>query len=457
VIDQLATDLVAALGEDRVITDRGALAGLETDWTGRFRGRARLAVRPASVGEVAAALRVCAAHRVAVVPQGGNTGLVGGAVPLDAVVLSTTRLTDLGAVDELAGEVTVGAGATLEAVRRHAAAAGLAPAVDLASRGSATIGGMIATDAGGIHALRHGSMRHQVRGIEAVLADGTIVGGSTGLATDRPGLHLPSVLAGSEGTLAVITRARLRLIPVWPERATALAAFGDLASAVAAARRLRDRLPDLDAVEYLDAAALALGAARAGQGDPFGRPAAGVGRGVASLLVETAARRSTLEELGAALGSLPGLLDATVVDDGPGRRRLWAIREGVTEAIAALGVPHKLDVAVPPAGLAAFVAALEPVVARAAPDARTFVFGHLALGNLHVNVLGPAPDDDRVDDAVLRLILEHGGSIAAEHGIGRAKARWLALAETPAETAVRAAIRAALDPHGLLNPGVLAP
>jgi FAD/FMN-containing dehydrogenase len=446
--DPLADELRAVLGDDRVIAERALMAGYESDWTGRFRGRARLVVRPMSEAEVAATLRACAARGVAVVAQGGNTGLVGGAVPMDAVVLSTTRLDELGPIDKGMREVAVGAGATLEALRAHVAPAGLAPGVDLASRGSATIGGMIATNAGGIHALRYGTMRDQLVGIEAVLADGTRMG-------DAAGLDPLALLPGSEGTLAVITGARLRLIPAWPERSTALVAYRDVAAAVAATGLLRDRLPDLEALELLDEAALHLGTVHAGQADPFGRDATERTPGTAFALVETAAGHPTLDELSAALDGLPGVVDAVVAADGPARRRLWAIREGVVEAIAALGVPHKLDVALPLGTLAAFLAELGPAVVRADPAARVVVFGHLALGNLHVNVVGPAPDDDRVDGAVLRLVLEHGGSIRGEHGIGRAKTPWLALAEPAAEREARAAVKHALDPRGILNPGVL--
>jgi FAD/FMN-containing dehydrogenase len=174
------------------------------------------------------------------------------------------------------------------------------------------------------------------------------------------------------------------------------------------------------------------------------------------LLLETASTRPMLEELSMALQSMPGMRDAVVAGDGPGRRRLWALREGLTEAISSVGVPHKLDVGLPLGSLAAFGEALESTVGSLDRDARVFIFGHLALGNLHINVVGPAADDERVDDAILRLVVEHGGSIAAEHGIGRAKARWLALARSSEELAVQAAIKRALDPTGLLNPGVLA-
>jgi len=447
--DDIGQALRSALGERAVITDRAVLAGHEVDWTGRFRGRAVALVRPGSAAEVGQTLQTCATAGVAVVPQGGNTGLVAGSVPHDAVVLSTARLASIGQVDAVAGEVTAGAGATLERVQRAAAEAGLAFGVDLAARGSATVGGMIATDAGGIHAFRYGSMRRQVVAIEAVLANGTVVRQRAG-STAPPGVDLVSLLSGSEGTLAVITEARLRLVPILPERATALVALEDVAVAVAATAHARARLPELDAVELVDAACLALVASRARQPVPFD------GSGPA-LLLETASTRPMLDDLFAALRSLPGMRDAVVAADGPGRRRLWALREGVTEAISSVGIPHKLDVGLPLGRLAAFVAALEPTVAGVDGNARVFVFGHLALGNLHVNVVGPAPEDERVDDAVLRLVVDHGGSIAAEHGIGRAKARWLGLARSAEELQVQAAIKRALDPGGLLNPGVLDP
>ena len=423
--------LRAAAGSSAVVTDPGILAAHEVDWTGRFRGRAVALVRPGSAVEVGRVLRACAAAGIGVVTQGGNTGLVGGAVPHGAVVLSTARLSAIGEVDRHAGEVSAGGGATLERVQRVAADAGFAFGVDLASRGSATIGGMIATDAGGIHGLRYGSMRRQVIGLEVALVDGSLV-------RELPGVALVDVIAGSEGTLAVITEARLRLVPVLRERATVLVSVDSMADAVAATAHAMTALSDLEAVEFVDARCMALMGSRA----PFDGPA---------LLMETAGDRPMLDELTAALGTMPGLRDAVIADDGPGRRRLWDLRETITEAMSTVGVPHKLDVALPRGNLAAFVDAL-PAIGE---GARVFVFGHLAVGNLHVNVVGPAPDDERIDDAVLRLVADLGGEVAAEHGIGRAKARWLGLARSREELADHAAIKHALDPQGVLNPGVL--
>jgi FAD/FMN-containing dehydrogenase len=448
---ELAADLAAIVGPDHVLTEPSVIAGYETDWTGRFQGTALLVVRPRSAEEVGAVLRACGARGGGVVPQGGNTGLVGGATPYGHVVLSTTRLDELGPVDEVVAEVEVGAGATLEAVQAHVAPNALTTGVDIAARGSATIGGMVATDAGGTRTVRHGTMRSQLVGIEAVLADGRLVRHDPRADADAGGVHLPSLLAGSEGTLGIVTRVRLRLVPRWRFRAVALVAFEDLASACAAIPRLRRSLPDLEAIEFVDQAGLALVSAHAGMAAPFRAAPA------ASVLVETAADRPVLDELVAALDGLPGLHDAVAADDGPDRTRLWSYRERVTEAIAAVGVPHKLDVGLPPATIPAFVAALGPAVVAAGPEARLVVFGHLAAGNLHVNVLGVDPASEQVDDVILQLVLAHGGSIGAEHGIGRAKARWLSRARSPGELAVQVAIKRALDPGGLLNPGVLDP
>jgi FAD/FMN-containing dehydrogenase len=236
----------------------------------------------------------------------------------------------------------------------------------------------------------------------------------------------------------VITEARLRLIPALPERATALVSVDSMPDAIAATDHARTALPDLEAVEFVDASCLALMGARA----PFHGPA---------VLLETAGDRPMLDELTAVLATMPGLRDAVVADDGPGRRRLWALREGITEGISTVGVPHKLDVGLPLGNLAALVDALPAIV----QGAQLFLFGHLAVGNLHVNVVGPAPDDERIDDAVLRLVAKLGGQVAAEHGIGRAKARWLNIARTPEELASHVAVKRVLDPRGVLNPGVL--
>jgi FAD/FMN-containing dehydrogenase len=451
--DALVRALVGVVGDRHVLTDPAVTAPFETDWTRRWSGRARCVVRPRDTAEVAAVVRVCAAHGVAVVPQGGNTGLVGGAVPVaGGVVVSLTRLDGLEPVDVLAGQVTVGAGVTLARLQEHVAAVGLAYGVDLAARDTATVGGTIATNAGGIHVVAHGTTRAQVVGLEAVLADGSVVARLGGLVKDNVGYDLPGLLVGSEGTLAIVTRARLRLVARPAHRVVALFALDDLAAAVQLTAHLRQRVAGLTAVEYVERAGVELVVARAGVADPFaGRVHA------AHLVVEVAGAEPPAEGLAAAVADAPAIRDVAVAEDGPGQARLWVVREAHTEAIAAEGVPHKLDVTLPLARIAAFRAALDQLLAARWPGSRPIVFGHLADGNLHVNVLGPGPDADRLDAAVLELVAEHGGSISSEHGVGRQKTAYLHLGRSDADRAAMRAIKRALDPDGRLNPGVLFP
>ncbi len=461
----LIGELTAIVGTSHVLQDREMTAGYSIDWTRRFAGTTPLVIRPGDTAETAAVMSSLAAARVPVVPQGGNTGLVGGSVPLAGeAVLSMRRLNGCEPVDELASQVTLGAGVTLADAQAHVAASGLSVGVDLAARDSATIGGMVATNAGGINVLRYGAMRAQVVGIEAVLADGTVVSHLAGLEKDNTGYDLGSLLAGSEGTLGIITRVRLRLHPTQPERATALLAFETAADAVSAAAALRRSLASLHALEAVFEGAMALVSRHLGVTPPVGslggRSGADAAGGGAWLIAEAAARTDPSEELGAAVEELADLVvDAAVALDAPSRQRLWAFRENVTEAISAAGIPHKLDVTLPAARLAEFVDGVPDVVRAADPDAQPLLFGHLGDGNVHVNVLGPdgAEPSDAVDSAVLRYVAELGGSISAEHGIGTAKLSQLHLNRTEAELAAFGAIKRALDPAGLLNPNVLLP
>ncbi len=444
--------LVAAVGRDHVVTDPGVVDGYTVDWTGRFAGRGPAVVRPATTEEVAAVLAVCNEAGVAVVPQGGNTGLVGGSVPLQGeVVVSLRRLDHIGEVDRAAGQVTVGAGATLAAVQRAAAAAGLAFGVDLGARESATIGGMVATNAGGLHLLRYGGMRDQVFGVEAALADGSVVRHLDGLLKDNTGYDLGRLLCGSEGTLGVVTAVRLRLVPRYPHKVTALLAFGSVDGALAATARLRDELPSVEAIELFFAAGLDLVCDTLGVARPFPE------RHAVFVLVECASRVDPTDELATLVTELEGVEDAAVASDPAPRAALWRLREAHTEAINTLGPPHKLDVTLPAARLAAFVETVPGVIAEVDPTARPWLFGHAADGNIHVNITGPAPDDERTDEAVLRYVASLGGSISAEHGIGTAKRDWLHLNRSAAELAAFRAIKSALDPRGILNPNVLLP
>jgi FAD/FMN-containing dehydrogenase len=449
--DSVLERLGAAVGDGHVLTDPALLEAYERDVTRRYGARASAVVRPGTVDEVAAVLRICHESRTPVVPQGGNTGLVGGGVPRGGeLVLSLNRLSALGEVDVVAGQVTAGAGVTLEGLQRHARASGLAFGVDHGARSGASIGGMVATDAGGAQVLRHGTMRAQVTGLEAVLADGRIVRRLAGLLKDTAGYNLPQLLIGSEGTLGVVTAARLRLVPALPRAVTALVAVPGTEAAVQLMCDLRARAASLQAVEVFYGEGMRLVCEHRDLAPPFPEDHE------VYVLAECAAQEDPLEDLAGAIEDAL-VLDVAVADDTARRAALWNYRDLQNEAVGAAGVPHKLDVTVPLAALAGFERRVRDVIEQAWPGARTILWGHLGDGNFHVNVLGPEPDDYRCDEAVLRLVAEVGGSISAEHGVGVAKRRWLGLTRSPAEIDTMRALKDTLDPHGILNPGAVLP
>ncbi len=443
-------DLRDLVDPAHVLTDPEVTAGASVDWTGRFRGATPAVVRPGTPAEVAGVIGLCRAAGVALVPQGGNTGLVGGSVPLAGeVVLSTGRLAGTSAVDADAGRLTAGAGTTIAAVQAVARSAGWAYGVDWAARDTATVGGSIATDAGGLHVVRHGSTRAQVLGVQAVLGTGAVLDDLGRLEKDATGSDLSGLMCGSEGTLGVITAARLRLVPDLPERALAALGFSSWADAVVAVGHLRRGLPGLHAAEAYGTAEAALVAEHLGAG-PALDPAPPV-----TLLVECAGHGDQVAVLADAVDGLAGVTGAAVADDGNRRAALWRHRESLTEAISTLGAPHKLDVSLPATALGAFADEVPRAVAAVAPDARTWLFGHLGDGNLHVNVTGVAPEDEAVDDAVLELVLDRQGSVSAEHGVGTAKRRWAARQRGEAAMVAMRTVKAALDPDGVMNPNVL--
>ena len=416
----LRQELANLVGSTHVFTDADMVAGYVTDWTGAWRGRTRAVVRPGTVDEIRQVVLACGKAGVPIVPQGGNTGLVGGSVPHHGeVVMSLRRFTRLDPVDTSSGQVTAGAGVIITALRDHARRYGFDYGVDLASRDSATVGGTIATNAGGVRVIANGDTRRQVLGLEVVLADGNVISRLAGIEKDSAGFDLSQLFVGSEGTLGVITAARLRLIPsTGGERHVALAGVAH------PSQGLGLRGPDVTALEFLSHNSLTVAARHLGRRLPTER------EHPFYVLVESK--------------SLPGLgpeADA-VVDE-----RLWDYREAITEALSRHGIPHKFDVGVPPARLDEFVEDLEHL------DGETFLFGHLAEGNCHVNVLGP-DDFASVAERVFGLVIEYGGTVASEHGIGVAKGRWIGLTTTPEEQAVTKRIKEALDPNGILNPAV---
>jgi FAD/FMN-containing dehydrogenase len=434
--------LASVVGPEHVLTDPQLRAGAEVDWTGRWRGTARAVVRPGTPAEVAAVLAACADAGVAVVPQGGNTGLVGGGVPagLDgAVVLSTRRLTGLAPV-AADGTVVAGAGATIAAVQAHAAAAGWQLGMDWAARDTATVGGAIATNAGGLRVLRWGPARAQLVGAEVALASGALLSRVDGPVKDSTGYDLSGLLCGSEGTLGVLTRLRLRLVaPLPATRAVALVGVDGIAAATAVLAGVRRAVPDLAAAEIVG---------RSGM-DLLDLPEPLPGGWPAYVLVEVV---GTVDLLAEALAGVDGVGDAVLAGDPPDRARLWRYREEVSPAVTAAGVPIKLDVSLPAGRLAEVWDALPELVGVG----RTVLYGHLAEANLHVNLLDvPDAEEEAVSDRVLRYVAAAGGSISAEHGIGRAKTAWLHLTRSEAELAAMRAIKKTLDPAGILNPGVL--
>ncbi len=270
---QVRRELLDITGPRGLTTDPDLIGSHVVDWTGRFRGWTPAVLSPASSAEVGELVRAVRRHGLALVPQGGNTGLVGGGIPHDGeLVLSLRRMAEIGEVEALDGQITVGAGATLGSVQRAVAPRGFAVGVDLAARDTATIGGMVATNAGGLHVLRHGPMRHQVVGHEAVLGTGDTIRHLAGLVKDNTGYDLGGLLCGSEGTLGVVTAVRLRLVTPPAQRVVALCAFADSAEAVAAASAWRRSVPGLDALELFSRSCLELVVERAGGFDPFPVP-----------------------------------------------------------------------------------------------------------------------------------------------------------------------------------------
>jgi len=442
--------LRSAVGEAHVLDDADVVASYTTDWTGAFVGATPAVVRPGSTAEVAEVVRICRRDRVALVPQGGNTGLVGGSVPLRGeVVLSTRRLVGIGDEDADGGQLTAAAGTTLADVQRAARDLGWRYGVDLAARDSATIGGTVATNAGGTHVLRHGTTRRQLLGVEAVLGTGDVVSRLGGLVKDNTGYDLAGLLCGSEGTLGVVTRARLALVPAAVQVVTALVGVASVADAVALVGRLRRSVPTLEAAEVVlrDGASLVAEATGAAPAlDPIPP---------VQVVVEAAGPPDPAPAVAAALDGAPGVLAVAVADDPLRAARLWHVREAHTESIARLGLVHKCDVTLPARTLTRFVDEVPGVVAAVDPGARVWLFGHLGDGNLHVNVTGATEEPGRVADAVLGRVVADGGSVSAEHGIGTAKRAWLLRDRSAGDVAAMRAVKAALDPDGVLHPGVL--
>ncbi|CAB5042234.1 unannotated protein [freshwater metagenome] len=442
----LLESLRAIVGKSQVLTQDDLVESYVTDWTRRYAGPCVAVVRPGSTDEVSQILALCFRLGQPVLIQGGNSGLVGGSVPsgstMAPLVISMRRLDQLGPVDDLTGQITAGAGVLLRAVQATAAAAGWLYGIDLAARDSATIGGTVATNAGGINVIAYGMTRAQVVGIEAVLADGTVISHLGGLLKDNTGFDLAALLCGSEGTLAVITAVRLRLHRPHPRTSLALIGCASYADALELMSSTA-RQTQLIAAEVVDTAGISLLNSAFGMSSPL----AASWPVVAFLEVADGGDASGFE--------ISSDRDAVVALDAADQTRLWAFRERQSEVYATLGVVHKLDVSIPLVLIQEVLDSISELL-RTHSDVTLFgFFGHIADGNIHIEFTGPDADDSRVDHLVLEYVAAAGGSISAEHGIGRMKVDSLHLARSAAEIAAMRAIKTAWDPAGILNQGVL--
>jgi FAD/FMN-containing dehydrogenase len=457
--------LRGTVGAANVLTT-GDLTAWELDWRRRWHGHALAVVRPGSTAEVAAVVRTCAEARVAVVPQGGNTGLVGGGVP-DAsgtqVLLSLQRMNRIRALDEANLTLTTEAGCVLQALQDTARTHGLLLPLSMASEGSCTIGGNLATNAGGTQVLRWGNARELCLGLEVVTAAGEVWDGLSGLRKDNTGYDLRNLMIGSEGTLGIITAATLKLAPLPAATTTALAACDDLAQCVALLKLARARLgAGLTGFEVMGRFALDL-VARHFPALPQPLPAAPW-----TVLLEQsdtegeAPARDRLESmLGAALEA--GVIgDAVVAESLAQSQALWHLRESIPLAQAEEGLNVKHDISLPVSAIPAFVIDTDASLRRHFPGVRLVNFGHLGDGNLHYNVQAPegvqgkaflAEHEHTINTLVFDALVPHGGSFSAEHGIGVLKRDELARRKSPVALQMMRGVKAALDPLGILNPG----
>jgi len=452
--DPLLRDLARVVGDGHVLVEPELRAPYEHDITGRYGAECRAVVRPTDSGEAAEVLRVCAGHDARVIPQGGNTGVVGGGVPRGGeIVVSTSRLTELGAVDETTGHLPAGAGVTLATVQATAKQAGWEMPLDLGARDSATVGGLVATDAGGAMALAHGTMRERVAGLSVVLPDGRVVERLGGLLKDNAGYAWPSLMVGSEGTLGIITSVLLRLVPRRTARVAALFAVGGPEEAMQLVITLRRVAPSLESADvFFDEGVFLVEQVLDGVSLPLQH------RAPCYVVVECAGFTDPTPELAEAAEAAEHLIvDQAAADDTVGRRQIWRLREALPEALVRAGLPVKIDIAVPLAAVPHFTREVSTVVENVAPESQTVLWGHLGDGNIHVNVLGADDVSADVEARVLRLAAELGGTVSAEHGVGVSKTHHLGLVRSPEELDLLRAIKSAVDPAGTMNPGVVFP
>lgn len=465
VLARLFTQL-EGIRSDLLSRDSGDLAEYGRDWTKVFAPSPSAVAFPRSTEEVSKILAACSEAGVAVVPSGGRTGLAGGAVAARGeIVLSLSHMRKMFEVDTLGGTVRVQAGAVTEAVHEHCAAHGLTWPVDFASKGSSTVGGNIATNAGGVRVIRYGLTRQWVLGLEVVLASGEVLEIGGALEKNNTGLDLRQLFIGSEGTLGVVTEATLKLARLPGTSTVMLLGVESVAAVLALFRAARKAPFTLAAYEFFSQACLDRVMSHRKLRPPIAEPTAYYvlleAEGEGSDEADHARLMERIEPwLGEVLES--GLAkDGTLAQHGSQAKDLWELREGISESLSATGLPHKNDVSLPIAALDAFTAELGDVFARRYPGWEICLFGHVGDGNLHINVMKPeamAKDEflaktKEADQDLFALVKAHRGSISAEHGIGLLKKPYLSYSRSEGEMAVMRSVKRAMDPKGILNPG----
>ena len=430
------------------------------DWRGRLHGASCLMLRPADTAAVARIVRAAAQHRVALVPQGGNTGLVGGGIPSadgSAVLIDLTRMNQIRAVDADGLTMTLEAGVILSVAHAAAAAAGCVLPLSLAAKDSATIGGLISTNAGGVQVLRHGTMRALVLGLEAVLPDGSVLDQLGGLVKDNSGYDIKQLLIGAEGTLGIVTAATVRLVPQPAEVTVALAGVADPHAALAVLARLRRGTANaVESFELMPRVGIDLAMRHVpGNRDPLAETHPWY------VLIEAHVAAAQLTELLAEAAAAGEIADAAISASEAQAAALWRLRETLPEAERIDGSALKHDISVPVSRMPGFMLDTAAIIEERWPEARVLAFGHLGDGNIHFNVRMPVIGGDewvaQNGAAITRFVndrvMASGGSISAEHGIGTIKRAELQRLGDPGKLAAMRAIKAALDPHGIMNPG----
>jgi len=467
----LLTALAAVMGDAHVLTRDADTAGYAVDWRRNYPGAALAVLRPASTEQVSKAVALCAAAGVAVVPQGGNTGLVGGSTPDDSrreIVLSLGRMTAVRQVDPLDNSMTLEAGCTVQAAQQCAARHDRLFPLSLASEGSATIGGVVSTNAGGEQVLRYGNTRDLTLGVEAVLSDGRVLDALTALRKDNTGYDLKHLFIGAEGTLGVVTAATFKLYAAPRRVVTGWVALPDVQAAVGLLARLTESVGErVTAFELLSRQALdqVLAHPLADMRDPL---AGGYPWAVLFDVSETSARLDpapAVEEVLARALEEGAALDAALAVSGRQAQEFWALREHIPEAQRLDGPSIKHDISVPVSRIPDFVAQAGAELERLMPGIRVVCFGHVGDGNLHYNQSKPPgmPDAEfrgreaDVHDVVHGIAARMQGSISAEHGIGRLKQEAFLRHKSPVALDLMAGIKAALDPRQLFNPGRVLP